>query len=74
MAYPALVLGGSIPLIQAKDGSVISIAYVLILTVALIAICYSLCSIAKQLFRSLVQLWRTLLFNSAHGYQWQKMV
>ncbi|HRF44897.1 MAG TPA: hypothetical protein PLD30_11775 [Candidatus Competibacteraceae bacterium] len=70
MAYLALalVLGGS-PRIQAKGGSVIYIAYVLILTVALITICYSLCSIVKRLFRSPVQLWWTLPLNLAYGYQ-----
>jgi len=39
LAYLALVLGG-IPFIQAPKGSVVYIAYALMLTVALIAICW----------------------------------
>lgn len=39
LVYVALVLGG-IPLIQASKGNVVYIAYVLVLTAALIAICW----------------------------------
>jgi len=39
VAYLALVLGG-IPLIQATKGTVVCIAYVLALTVALVTVCW----------------------------------
>jgi hypothetical protein len=39
VAYLALVLGG-IPLIQATKGTVVYIAYVLALTVALVTVCW----------------------------------
>jgi hypothetical protein len=39
LAYLALVLGG-IPFIQASQGSAVYIAYLLVLTVILVAICW----------------------------------
>ena len=39
VAYLALVLGG-IPILQARQGSVVYLAYVFVLTAALMAICW----------------------------------